>query len=175
MGEEKKYNLIKVWRFVKGNQIRGRGLCFQPGAQKSQFNLWRTTFDFFYSEFWDGCGGGGGRSSALIQNALYWFLGPSKNIFISWNGPFKQGKLVSRKDEEYDLCCEHWGPRRRWRAGCRQSRGRWWPRGSSAGSTGSKDTVADSLFISKQMFTRISNTVCRVDAWCGLNLICYHL
>ncbi len=41
--------MIKVWRFVKGNQIRGRGLCFQPGAQKSQLKLWRTTFDFFFT------------------------------------------------------------------------------------------------------------------------------
>ncbi len=30
---------------MKGYQVRGEGLCFQPGAQKSQFKLWRTTFD----------------------------------------------------------------------------------------------------------------------------------
>ena len=50
-----------ITRFEKGNQIRGRGLCFQPGAQKSQFKLWRTTFDdSFTVSFEMGVGTGAG-------------------------------------------------------------------------------------------------------------------
>ena len=47
---------------MKSNQVRGKGLCFQPGAQKSQFKLWRTTFDdSFTVSFAMGVGTGAGE------------------------------------------------------------------------------------------------------------------
>jgi hypothetical protein len=46
---------------VKGYQVRGEGLCFRPGAQKSQYKLWRTTFDnSFALNFEMGVGTGAG-------------------------------------------------------------------------------------------------------------------
>ena len=79
---------------MKGYQVRGEGLCFQPGAQKSQFKLWRTTFDDkFYIEFWDGCGDGGGRGGrdarpegvgGAERSNDDWRVGTERNSNIEW-------------------------------------------------------------------------------------------
>jgi len=51
----------KTGRFVKGDQIRGGGLCFQSGAQRSQYRLDCTTFEYICNNWRDGRGDGGGR------------------------------------------------------------------------------------------------------------------
>ena len=55
---------------MKGDQIRGRGLCFQFGAQRSQYRLECTTFDYVYSNCRNGCRDGGGAQRRSLNQKL---------------------------------------------------------------------------------------------------------
>jgi len=77
---------------VKGYQVRGEGLCFRPGAQKSQYKLWRTTFDnSFALNFEMGVGTGAGveggthaRGGGARRSNDDWREGTERSSNIEW-------------------------------------------------------------------------------------------
>jgi hypothetical protein len=64
MGERVKKDIIMIGiaRFEKGNRIRGKGLCFQPGAPNLSSDSGARLL-LFLQKVIIGCGDGGGRGA----------------------------------------------------------------------------------------------------------------